>query len=80
MKKSLIVGLVVAGIALVGIGIVYLVEPAKHLPSFFPGYARHAHQLHATRHGIVIFGLGILALLGAAVIVRRRSSSGYHPS
>ena len=50
------------GIVLIVIAIVYWVEPAKSLPSFFPGHeAGSAH--HHVKHGIAAF------LVGAACLV-----------
>ena len=53
---------VILGIVLIVIGIVYFVEPAQSLPSFFPGHdAGSAH--HHVKHGIaaVLVGLACLA-------------------
>jgi hypothetical protein len=55
---------VIAGIALLVIAIVYWVEPAKSLPSFFPGHeAGSAH--HHVKHGIAAFFVGLAALVFA---------------
>ena len=43
--------LAVAGLVLLVIAIVYLAEPAKSLPSFFPGHDG-AVTRHHTKHGI----------------------------
>ena len=62
--RLLVVVAVVAGIALIAIGIVYWVEPARSLPGFFPGHdAGSAH--HHVKHGIAAFLVG-LALLAYA--------------
>jgi hypothetical protein len=74
MRTFLIVALVVGGLACIGAGIVYFVEPAKHLPTFFPGYARHSH-LHGIHHGLVMLGIGLLAMLGAFLYARRAPRS-----
>ena len=66
------VALVLGGIVLIAIGIVYFVEPAKHLPTFFPGHSR-SHK-HGTKHGTVAVALGVLALL-LAVIARPRAGA-----
>lgn len=54
------------GVVLILIGIVYFIEPAHSLPSFFPGHvgagdAEYAH--HHVKHGIaaVVVGLGAFA-------------------
>jgi hypothetical protein len=55
---------VVVGIVLIVISIVYWIEPAKSLPSFFPGHqAGSAH--HHVKHGIAAFLLGVAALIFA---------------
>ena len=55
---------IVLGIALIVVGIVYFAEPAKSLPSFFPGHeAGSAH--HHVKHGIaaVLVGLACFAFV-----------------
>jgi UDP-N-acetylmuramyl pentapeptide phosphotransferase/UDP-N-acetylglucosamine-1-phosphate transferase len=49
---------VVLGIALIVIAIVYWVEPAKSLPSFFPGHKAGSSH-HHTKHGIASFLVGL---------------------
>ena len=52
------------GVVLIVIAIVYWAEPAKSLPSFFPGHqAGSAH--HHTKHGIAAFLLGVACLVFA---------------
>ena len=75
MRTFLIVALTLLGLALVAIGIVYFVEPAKHLPSFLPGSATHGHK-HGVKHGIVALGLGVLSLLGALLVTLRPRMEG----
>lgn len=64
--RKLVVPAVVLGIVLLVIAIVYFVDPAKSLPSFFPGHvaassseADHRH----TKHGIaaLVLALGCFA-------------------
>ena len=60
MRKDnyLVWAAVVVGIILILISLTYWVEPAKSLPSFFPGHqAGSAH--HHAKHGIVAFLLGL---------------------
>ena len=52
------------GIALIVIAIVYWAEPAKSLPSFFPGHSAGSTH-HHVKHGIAAFVVG-LALLAFA--------------
>jgi O-antigen/teichoic acid export membrane protein len=64
-RKRLLVWLaIVAGVALIVIAVVYWVEPAKSLPSFFPGHqAGSAH--HHVKHGIASFLVGLASLVFA---------------
>ncbi len=58
--KLLVVAAVVLGVVLVVVGVVYFVEPAKSLPSFFPGHeAGSAH--HHVKHGIASLLVGLAA-------------------
>ena len=54
----------VLGIVLIAIAIVYWVEPAKSLPSFFPGHQAGSGHHHA-KHGIAAFLLGVACLVFA---------------
>jgi hypothetical protein len=49
---------VVLGVVLIVIAIVYWAEPAKSLPTFFPGHQGGSTH-HHTKHGIAAFMLGI---------------------
>jgi hypothetical protein len=49
---------IVAGLILVAIGIVYFAEPAKSLPSFFPGHEAGSTH-HHTKHGLLAVVLGV---------------------
>jgi hypothetical protein len=53
----------IAGVALIIIGIVYFVESAGSLPSFFPGHEAGSSHVHV-KHGIaaVVLGLGAFVL------------------
>lgn len=63
-NRKLIAPAIVAGIILLVIAIVYFVEPASSLPSFFPGrQAGSAH--HHVKHGIAAGALGIACLIFA---------------
>ena len=61
-RKQLVALAVALGIALIAIAVVYWVEPARSLPSFFPGHdAGSSH--HHVKHGIaaVLVGLACFA-------------------
>jgi hypothetical protein len=49
---------VILGLILIAIGIVYFAEPAKSLPSFFPGHEAGSGH-HHTKHGLLAVVLGI---------------------
>jgi UDP-N-acetylmuramyl pentapeptide phosphotransferase/UDP-N-acetylglucosamine-1-phosphate transferase len=49
---------IVVGIALIAVAIVYWAEPAKSLPSFFPGHQAGSNH-HHTKHGIAAFLVGL---------------------
>ncbi|HEY5057685.1 MAG TPA: hypothetical protein VII51_01595 [Gaiellaceae bacterium] len=53
-RRLLVVLAIVAGIALIAIAVVYWVEPAGSLPSFFPGHQAGSSHHHA-KHGIAAF-------------------------
>ena len=51
LRRVLVPAAVVIGVILIVVAIVYFAEPAKSLPSFFPGHqAGDTH--HHTKHGI----------------------------
>ena len=52
------------GIALIVIAFVYWAEPAKSLPSFFPGHEAGSSH-HHVKHGIAAFLLGLALLVFA---------------
>jgi len=57
-RKYLVPLAVILGVVLIVIGIVYFAEPAKSLPSFFPGHeAGSAH--HHVKHGIAAILVGL---------------------
>lgn len=58
-NDRLLVALAVAvGIVLIVVAIVYWVEPAKSLPSFFPGHLAGSTH-HHVKHGIAAFLVGL---------------------
>lgn len=51
---------VVVGIALIVVAIIYWAEPAKSLPSFFPGHSATS-TTHHVKHGIAALAVGLAA-------------------
>lgn len=71
MSMLVRVVLIVLGILAVAVGILYVVEPVNSLPSFFPGYAAHAHIHHRSR-GYLALAVGVILLIIAAIAGRSR--------
>jgi ammonia channel protein AmtB len=63
-RTSLIVPAVLAGIVFLVIAIVYWVDTAHALPSFFPGHQAGSNH-HHTKHGIAAFLVGVACLVFA---------------
>ena len=55
---------IIAGIALIVIAAIYWAEPAKSLPSFFPGHQSGSNH-HHVKHGIASFLVGVACLVFA---------------
>ena len=58
-NRALILPAVILGLLLIVVAVLYFVDPAKSLPSFFPGHAAGSTH-HHTKHGIaaLVVGLG----------------------
>jgi hypothetical protein len=63
-RRLLVTAAIVLGAALIAIAIVYWAEPAKSLPSFFPGHNSGSNN-HHTKHGIASFLVGLACLVFA---------------
>jgi uncharacterized membrane-anchored protein YitT (DUF2179 family) len=63
-RRILVVLAIVLGTVLIAIAIVYWAEPAKSLPSFFPGHEAGSNH-HHTKHGIAAFLLGVACFVFA---------------
>ena len=57
-RKWLVALAVVLGVALVVVAVIYWVEPADSLPSFFPGHEAGSDH-HHVKHGIAAFLVGL---------------------
>jgi hypothetical protein len=63
-RRLLALAAIAAGIVLIAIAAIYWAEPAKSLPSFFPGHqAGSAH--HHVKHGIASFLVGLACFVFA---------------
>lgn len=65
--------LALAGVVLLVVAIVYLAEPAKSLPSFFPGHDAAASR-HHTKHGIAALLVALAAFAVAWISSGTRRS------
>jgi hypothetical protein len=64
-RSPLVAGLAaLVGLALVAVAIVYWVEPARSLPSLFPGHEAGSLH-HHIKHGIAAFGVGLVLIVVA---------------
>ena len=63
MTNALVWGATVLGIVLLGVTVLYWLEPGGSLPAFFPGYVPGSTHVHL-KHGIatLILGLALFAL------------------
>ena len=61
-NRALAIVAAVVGILLIVVAVVYWVEPARSLPSFFPGHASGSAH-HHVKHGVaaLVVGLALLA-------------------
>ena len=57
-RKLLVALALVLGVALVAVAAVYWAEPARSLPSFFPGHEAGSDH-HHVKHGIAAFLVGL---------------------
>lgn len=63
-RRNLIVPAILLGVLLLVVAVVYLVDPAKSLPSFFPGHDAASSHVHV-KHAIAALALGAGALVFA---------------
>ena len=63
-RKLLVALAIVLGIVLLVIAVVYWVEPARSLPSFFPGHEAGSDH-HHVKHGIAALFVGLACLVYA---------------
>jgi drug/metabolite transporter (DMT)-like permease len=70
--------LALAGVVLVVVAIVYFVEPAHSLPSFFPGHSG-TETKHHTKHGIAALLVGLAAFAVAWISTGTKSATRNEP-
>ena len=63
-RKLLVVLAIVVGVALIVVAAIYFAEPAKSLPSFFPGHEAGSNH-HHVKHGIAALLVGLACLVFA---------------
>ena len=63
-SRPLIAAAITLGVALIIVAFVYWIDPAKSLPSFFPGHEAGSNH-HHIKHGIASFLVGVAALVYA---------------
>jgi ABC-type nickel/cobalt efflux system permease component RcnA len=78
-NRKLLVGLAVAlGIALTVVAVVYWAEPARSLPSFFPGHEAGSNH-HHVKHGIASLLVGLACFAFAWFNTGPKKSRGATP-
>ncbi len=60
-RKWLVALALVLGVVLIVLSVIYWVEPAGSLPSFFPGHEAGSSH-HHVKHGIAAFLLGLACI------------------
>jgi uncharacterized membrane protein HdeD (DUF308 family) len=61
-NRRLILPAILVGLVLIVVGVIYIVEPASSLPSFFPGHQAGSSH-HHVKHGIAALLVGAAALV-----------------
>jgi uncharacterized membrane protein HdeD (DUF308 family) len=77
--RKLIIPAVVVGVLLIVVAVIYFAEPAKSLPSFFPGHVSKGGNYHHTKHGIaaLVVALACFAFAWFQSGSKTRSAHGY---
>lgn len=63
-RRNLIPPAIVLGLLLLVVAVIYFVDSAKSLPSFFPGHDAASSRVHV-KHAIAALALGVGALVFA---------------
>ena len=78
-SRLLIALAILVGLALFVVAGGYFAEPAKSLPSFFPGHAAGA-TTHHVKHGIAATGVGLALMVFAWFATGPRKAAAAGPS
>ena len=81
MRKSPVLAAVALalGLALIVVAVIYWIEPAHSLPSFFPGHESGSNH-HHVKHGLAAFLLGLALLAFAWFQTGDKQRRDNHPS
>ena len=60
-RRALAIVAAIVGVALIVVAVVYWIEPASSLPSFFPGHEAGSSH-HHVKHGVAAFLVGLACL------------------
>jgi hypothetical protein len=63
-RRNLIIPAIALGVVLLAVAVIYFVDPAKSLPSFFPGHqagSTHHHVKHGIAALVVALGCFVFA-------------------
>lgn len=63
-RNPLVPAAIVIGLVLIAVGVIYFVDTASALPSFFPGHSAGSSH-HHVKHGIAALVVGVACLLFA---------------
>lgn len=74
-NRALILPAVLVGLLLIVVAVIYFAEPAKSLPSFFPGHQAGSARTHV-KHGIAALALGLGCLVLAWFQTGPRRAAG----
>ena len=77
-SRLLIALAILAGLALFVVAGIYFAEPAKSLPSFFPGHAAAA-TTHHVKHGIAAAVVGLALMVFAWFATAPRKAAAARP-
>jgi hypothetical protein len=78
-SRAFIYLVAVVGVALVAVAVIYWAEPAKSLPSFFPGHSSTS-TTHHVKHGVAALVVGLAAFAFAWFRSGPRTASGTRPA